>query len=110
MIDLLNKEDFEGFIQNNEASLLYFSTIQCNVCKVLKPKIIELINTEFPKIKLGYVNTEALASIAAQNRIFAVPTILIFLDGKEFIRKSRNINLTEFKSEIERPYKLFFNN
>jgi thioredoxin-like negative regulator of GroEL len=110
MIDLLNKEDFEGFIQNNEASLIYFSTPQCNVCKVLKPKIIELINAEFPKIKLGYVNTEALASIAAQNRIFTVPTILIFLDGKEFNRKSRNINLAEFKYEIERPYKLFFNN
>ncbi len=108
MIDFKNTDDLKEFVRDNESALIYFSTPQCNVCKVLKPKLIDLINSEFPKIKTGYVDSEALPEVAAQNRIFSVPTILVFLDGKEFLRKSRNINLHEFRQEIERPYLLFF--
>lgn len=110
MITITSNQEYQDFILNNAAVLIYFSTPQCNVCKVLKPKLIEFINTEFPKITMGYVNSESLPDIAAQNRIFTVPTISVLLDGKEFIRKSRNINLAEFREEIERPYSLFFDN
>lgn len=109
MIDLKNTSDFNKFIKKNKAALIYVSTPQCNVCKVLKPKLVDFINAEFPKITMGYVDSEALPEVAAQNSIFAVPTILVYLDGKEFLRKSRNINLHEFRQELERPYHLFFN-
>jgi thioredoxin-like negative regulator of GroEL len=108
MINIESQSDFENFLNENEGALIYFSTPQCNVCKVLKPKLIDFINDEFPEIKMAYVNTESLPEISAQNSIFTVPTILVFLDKKEFIRKSRNINLTEFKNEIQRPYSMFF--
>ena len=110
MNDLLSNKHFDEFIANNEACLLYFSTPQCNVCKILKPKLEELINDEFPEIKMGYVNSELLPEVSAQQRIFTVPTILVFLGGKEFIRKSRNISLSEFQREIERPYSMYFDN
>jgi len=108
METLTSFENVENFIKNNDGCLIYFSTPQCNVCKVLKPKIKEFINSEFPKIKLGYVNCEDQKEVAAQNKIFTVPTILLFFDGKEFSRKSRNINIAEFRDEISRPYTLFF--
>lgn len=110
MKNLLSTKQFDEFIKDNEAFLLYFSTPQCNVCKILKPKLEELISHEFPEIKMGYVNSELLPEVAAQQRIFTVPTILVFLDGKEFIRKSRNISLSEFQKEIERPYSMYFDN
>ena len=108
MITLNTYEEYKIFIENNEGALVYFSTPQCNVCKVLKPKIIEFIKTEFSKIKLGYVNTIEVKEAAAQNNIFAVPTILVFLEGKEFLRKSRNISVAEFRQELARPYSMFF--
>ena len=110
MIDLKSNKEFEKFIKNNDASLVYFSTPQCNVCKVLKPKVKEFISEEFEKIKMAYVDCELLKEVAAQNRIFAVPTILVFFDGKEFLRKSRNFSISEFSSELERPYTMFFDN
>ena len=110
MIDLKSEKEFEDLVNNNDAVLVYFSTPQCNVCKVLKPKVKEFISEEFEKIKMAYVNCELLKETAAQNRIFVVPTILVFLDGKEFFRKSRNISISEFRKELERPYSLFFNN
>jgi thioredoxin-like negative regulator of GroEL len=110
MIDIHKIEEFENFVKTNEAALVYFSTPQCNVCKVLKPKVIDFINSDYPKIKMAYVNCEVLKEVAAQNRIFAVPTIIVYLAGKEFIRKSRNISIVEFSSELERPYNLYFEN
>ena len=108
MIDIKDQQECSNYIKNNEAVLLYFSTPQCNVCKVLKPKIIDFINSKYPNIKMGYVNMESLPEISAQNSIFTVPTILVYLDGKEFLRKSRNINLEDFGKELERPYSLYF--
>jgi thioredoxin-like negative regulator of GroEL len=108
MIDINTEEEFEIFIKNNEAALIYFSTPQCNVCKVLKPKILNFVKSEFGKVKMGYVDMESIPSISAQNQIFTVPTILVYLGGKEFLRKSRNISLDEFRKELERPYSLYF--
>jgi thiol-disulfide isomerase/thioredoxin len=78
------------------------------VCKVLKPKIYELLQNEFPKIKFRYIDVKKTPEISAQNNIFTVPTILIYFEGKEFVRRSRNIGITELKNLIERPYKLMF--
>ncbi len=103
-----NSEEFEKFIEDQPAVLIYFSTKECNVCKVLKPKVKELVLSRFPEISLVYVETNLQPEIAAQNRIFAVPTLLVYFDGKEFIRKSRNFGLDELLQELERPYGLMF--
>jgi hypothetical protein len=49
-----------------------------------------------------------LPEVAAQNRVFAVPTLLVYFDGREYIRKSRNIGIGELEREIERPYSMIF--
>ncbi len=107
-IELKSLEEFEAAKKDNVAILVYFSHEKCNVCKVLKPKVAQLITEKFPEIKLFYADTVKFAEIAAQNSIFAVPTILIFFDGRESFRKSRNIGLGELESILERPYELIF--
>lgn len=96
-------------LKDEEPALLgYFSTEACNVCKVLKPKVAELIQTEFPRIKLIYIKSDIYPEIAAQNQVFAAPTILVFFEGREYIRKSRNIGIGELQREIERQYSMMF--
>ncbi|MHB8581338.1 MAG: thioredoxin family protein [Ignavibacteriaceae bacterium] len=106
--DISSKEELEKFISNNQGVVVYFSTPSCNVCKVLKPKLIELLEVKFPYMIFAYVDCDKSKELAAQNNIFAVPTILFFIDGKEIIRKSRNVSLIELEGEINRPYSLFF--
>ena len=104
-------QSFDEFLKlkgEEPALLAYFSTENCNICKVLKPKVAELIQTEFPKIKLIYIKSDILPEVAAQNQVFAAPTILVFFEGKEYIRKSRNIGVGELQHEIERPYSMMF--
>ena len=100
-------EDFEQ-AKNHQASLFYFSHEQCNVCKVLLPKVAELIQKEFPKIKLFYIDTRKTPEIPAQNSIFTNPVILIFFDSREFYRKARTIGIKELQESISKPYNILF--
>jgi thioredoxin 1 len=101
-------KEFEEIVSEKPAVLAYFSTTECNVCKVLKPKVEELIKADFPEVSLVYVETNQAPELAAQNRIFAVPTLVVYFDGREFIRKSRNFGLDELRQELQRPYGLMF--
>ncbi len=101
-------DEMESAIHTDPACLFYLSTSTCNVCKVLKPKVLELIRERFPSIKPYYIDLEQASVISGQYRIFTIPTILVFFEGKEFLRKSRNIGIEELSQEIERPYNLMF--
>jgi len=107
-LEIQSLEEFNRMKQNEPALLGYFSTDACNVCKVLKPKVEELIQEEFPQVKLAYVKSDVLPDVAGQHQVFAAPTILVFYDGRETIRKSRNIGIDELRREISRPYSMIF--
>lgn len=81
-----------------------------HVCKVLKPKIENLVVNNFPKMKLYYIDNKLHPEIAAQNSIFTNPTILVYFDKKEYFRRSRNVGIEELKDLIERPYNMLFSN
>lgn len=104
-IDFLNK-----VLEKEDAVLVYFSHEQCNVCKVLKPKVAELLKTNFPNMKMFYADTVLSPEISGQNKIFAVPTVVCFFGGRETFRKSRNIGIYELGKQIERPYGMIFEN
>ncbi|MCU4176359.1 thioredoxin family protein [Carboxylicivirga sp. N1Y90] len=93
---------------NSDAVILYFSHDACNVCKVLLPKIKQLVSDKFPKVELKFVDTKNEQEVAAQFQIFTVPSILIFFEGKEYQRFSRNIGLNQLEEAISRPYQLLF--
>ncbi len=101
-------QEFEQLLEEQDAVLAYFSTEICSVCKVLKPKVIEMIAESFPKMKMVFVESDQLPEVAAQNRVFAAPTIVVFFAGRETIRKSRAFGIDELKAEISRPYSLMF--
>lgn len=100
--------EFNQVVEATDAVLFYFSHEQCNVCKVLKPKVADLLENDFPKIELFYCDTVNSPELAAQNSVFTVPTLLIYFGGRETIRKSRNVGIEELRKEIERPYQIIF--
>ena len=101
-------DEFEKALKESPALLAYFSTDECNVCKILKPKVGELILSNFPQIELAYINLNRAHELAGLYRVFAVPTIVIFFENRELIRKSRNFGIHELEREINRPYALLF--
>ncbi len=95
-------------IETEKGVLLYFSNDACSVCKVLKPKVSGLLKEWFPRVRTHYVDTERSPLLAGQHSVFTIPTILIFFEGKEYIRLSRNISMHQLEASIARPYSLVF--
>jgi thioredoxin 1 len=93
---------------SNQSILLYFTSPGCQVCKVLKPKVKHMVATRFPRMKIHFIDVSTERETAAHFQVFTVPVILVFFEGKEYVRKSRNFSLIELESEISRPYHLLF--
>ena len=108
MEGIYHMEALQAAISSEKGLLLYFSSDSCSVCKVLKPKVAGLLKEKFPLMRSLYVDIEKSPVIAGQYRVFTMPTILIFLEGKEQARFSRNISIHQLEASIERPYQLIF--
>jgi len=105
--ELLSIEKIESKL-SSEVVLFYISSDACNVCKILKPKIHELLNRDFPKIEKFYISIDRVPQIGGRFLVFTVPTVLIFINGSETIRESRNISMSVFREKIERFYNILF--
>ena len=99
-------ENIENTIKENLAVMVYFSAPTCNVCKALKPKLLEALDENFNEFKVESVDISVEEAIAPHFGVFSIPTVLIFLDGKEFLRKSRHMSVDEVIKEIQRPYEI----
>ena len=108
MEGIYNIQELQNLIAGKKGLLLYFSSDTCSVCKVLKPKVADLLGEQFPLMASRYVDTEKSPVIAGQFRVFTIPTILIFFEGKEQVRYSRNISMHQLEEAISRPYSLVF--
>jgi thioredoxin-like negative regulator of GroEL len=93
-------------IKDNMAVMVYFSAPTCNVCHALKPKLLEALEENFSDFKVESVDISTQEDIAPHFGVFSIPTVLIFLDGKEFLRKSRHMSVGEVINEIKRPYEI----
>jgi len=99
-------ENINNVIKDDMAVMLYFSAPTCNVCHALKPKLVEAIDENFKEFKIISIDTSVDQEIAANFSVFAIPTVLVFLDGREFLRKSRHMSIGEVIGEIKRPYEI----
>ena len=88
-----NIQELQDSISQKKGLLIYFSSESCSVCKVLKPKVKDLLEQQFPLLESRYVDIEKSPVISGQFRVFTIPTILIYFDGKEQVRFSRNISM-----------------
>ena len=98
----------QSLISEKPGVLLYFSNDMCSVCRVLKPKVEDLLADQFPGIEARYIDIDKSPVLSGQYRVFTIPTILVYFDGREQARLSRNISLHQLTEIIERPYELLF--
>ena len=103
-----NLDQLNQTIKEQKGVVLYFSNEACSVCRILKPRVKELLDDAYPQMKLYYIDTEKSPLIAGQHRVFTIPTILVFFEGREHARLSRNIGMHQVEESIARPYRLVF--
>lgn len=99
-------EEIQNIIREELAVMLYFSSPTCNVCKALKPKLVEAMESNFDQMRIVSVDVSETPEISSHFTVFAIPTVLIFLDGREFLRKSRHMSIAEVVDAVARPYEI----
>jgi len=104
----MNIETIREEIARKPGVLLYFHGEHCNVCYALQPKLFRAFDEHFPEIEKIAVDVGEHADIAAGFSVFSIPTAIVFLDGREFERISRNVSIPALVEKIERPYRLLF--
>lgn len=100
--------DFSNLIKENRGVLFYFSTISCSVGEAIEPKVQHLLSKKYPKLIYCTVDMNASPELCGLNQVFVEPTILLFLEGKEAIRMSRNIGMIQLENSLSRLYQLAF--
>lgn len=104
----MEKEQIQNILKEKTAVLLYFYNDNCAPCTILRPKVKHLVETAFPKMDFVLLHAEKAPEAAAHYGIFAAPTLLVFFEGKEYIRESKNISINELHDKIERYYNMVF--
>ena len=100
--------DFNSHIATHKGVLFYFATTSCSVGEALEPKVQKLLHQKYPKLDYCSIDMNLAAELSAAHQVFVEPTILLFVEGKEYLRKSRHIGLGELDMAISRIYDLAF--
>ncbi len=105
---MLSAGQLQARLQSATAVLVYFKNDNCAPCRVLRPKVRELLDTSFPMVEMIVVDTVGQPEFAGAFQVYANPTLLVFFEGKEYIRKSKFVAIPELKAEINRLYGMIF--
>lgn len=101
-------QQLQDIMTTTPGMVLYFTTPGCNVCQSLKPGIKKMLQEEFPKMVWCEIDCDKHPEISAQMGIFTVPTIVLYIDGKEVARLVRHFGIQNLREKLNRPYHLLF--
>lgn len=82
-LNTIDNTNFENLVTNNSGiTLLDFWAPWCGPCRMLTPIIEELAENFKDKVTVGKVNVDDNRELALKYNISAIPTILIFKNGR----------------------------
>lgn len=78
----LTDASFNQTVASSPILLVDFWAPWCGPCKMIGPVIDEIAEELAGKVTVAKVNVDDCPAIAAEHRISAIPTIMIFRDGQ----------------------------
>jgi thioredoxin 1 len=80
----VKNDNFQKEVLESELPVLvYFYADWCEICKTMDPIIAELGEKYANRLKVGRCNIDAEMMLAGTHHVTTVPTMFIFVDGKE---------------------------
>lgn len=75
--------DVSEWLKRSPTTLLFFTATWCEPCKKLKPSFAEYATKCGKANQVAFVDVDECPDAVRAHRIQALPTLLIFVDGKE---------------------------
>lgn len=84
---------FDRHIAKNQVPMLVdFYSPTCGPCLMMGPQFEDAAKNLFPRVRLAKIDTSAEQTVAARYGIRAVPTLILFANGREIARQSGAMN------------------
>ena len=104
---LKNIDEIKTIVAKNKMVLLYISSESCNVCKVIFPRLMDMLKY-YPQVTAVRADILELPLLSGEYNVFTIPCVLVFVDGKENLRQARFINLDYLNEQIDKSYNRFY--
>lgn len=98
-------EELHQIMDRHPLVLLYMTSEDCGVCHAILPRLEDML-LNYEKVNVVKCSLNEASEITGQYLIMTVPTLCLFMDGKEVFRSSRFIDF----AQLERQIKLFSEN
>lgn len=109
MLTLETPQQLADALKQHQGLLLLIGGKDCGVCQALKPRIAQLLETEFPAMQLAYVDCQAGGeALCAQQGVFALPGIRVYFQGDSFGELARVFSIADIRQLLTRPYSICF--
>ncbi len=82
-----NSEVLQAAVDKNQIVIAQIESDSCVPCKALQNRITRW-NSAHPAVCHVYVTVEELPELCARMGVFTVPTIFVYVEGKQAIRQS----------------------
>ena len=89
--------DFEEIINSEDLTIIDFSASWCMPCRMLAP-IVEQVADKIPEVSFYNLDIDENEEIAKRYRIFSVPTLVCFREGKKI---DSLVGLNSFDEVVE---------
>lgn len=95
-------EQLNEKVSKEGLTLVYFGQPNCSVCHGLKPQVEKKLAEFSDDISFVEVNTFDIPEVSGEYQVMTVPVILLFLDGKEYLRKARFVPIQELYNDVKK--------
>lgn len=92
-------EEAQNFVETEHFAFIYVSRVDCGVCHAVLPQVKNLLE-DYPQVKLLEVDADKVPGVAGAFSVLTVPALLMFVDGKEMLRKARFVVMSELEREV----------
>lgn len=98
----LTKQNFNEYVSNsNKPVMIDFWASWCGPCRMLAPIFEEIAKEVKDEVMVAKLNVDENAEIAGQYHVAAIPTILVFKQGKVTARRTGMMSKEEILQLLE---------
>lgn len=96
------KEDRFDDIKESKVAVADFSASWCGPCKMMSPVFHAVADEMGDKVDFYSVDVDENPGLAAANKVFSVPTLILYKDGVEASRSVGAISRSDLLDFIEK--------
>jgi thioredoxin 1 len=107
IVRIESPESLKEKVNKAENLLVYFYSDGCAPCVSLRPKVEQLILDRFPRMDMAYVDAKQFPGLISEFQAYSFPVLIFFFEGKEYLRFSKYVSISELSDSIGRIYDLY---